>query len=732
MKRRLAVALLMVGLFSSVQGQVSESSDKRTLTLTEYTGGNPKFVAPSNLRSLQWLDDDRYIYIDDHQASQGDEACLMVGYTQARKRAEVLLTLADLRTILPSDAQIKRFPSVVALPSQKPLLQMHIAGKEYTIDPDAKALRDVTAYPQGTVAHAHNPSRSHVAVVCESNISIIPLRTREAVTKVTHDGSETIVYGQSVHQNEFGIDGGLFWSPDGNKLAFYRMDQSMVEPYPILHVSARRPFEEMQYYPMAGTPSHQVTLGVYDTQTGKTIYMNTGLPADKYLTNIAWTPDSQSILIAEVNREQTDCSLNMYDALSGQLVRTIISEHDDVYTEPQLPVQFVPGNSSQFVWQSRRDGFTHLYLYDISGKVLRQLTQGAWEVTSFLGFSADGRNLFYQSTTQSPLDRHVYRLSVKGTGKPQLLTPDAGWHSARINPKGTYLLDTHESASVARKITLRQAKGGGLQASLLEAHDPDTDFLTPQIELGSIKAADGQTDLHYRLIRPYNFDPSQSYPAIIYVYNGPHAQLVQNRYRSAARGWELNMANLGYIILTVDGRGSAYRGAKFEQVIHRRLGINEMADQMQGVELLRSLGYVDMNRLGVYGWSYGGFMTTNLMLTHGDTFKVGVAGGPVIDWSRYEIMYGERYMDSPQDNPEGYKANNLLLRAGDLKGRLLLIHGTIDPVVIWQHSLLFVQAAVKAGTHPDYMVYPEHQHNVLGPDRVHLNEVITRYFQDHL
>lgn len=732
MKRRLALALLMVGIFSSVEGQVSAPVAKRTLTLSEYTSGSTQYLAPRNLRALQWLDDDRYIYIDDQRDPSGAAAPLMVGYTKAGRQDEVLLSLDELRGLLPAETQLKRFPSVVVIPGESPLLEVRIAGHYYTIDPDTKTLRSTTTYPEGMVAHAHNPSRSHIAVVREHNISIVPLRTREAPIQITQDGSATIVYGQSVHQNEFGIHGGLFWSPDGTKLAFYRMDQSMVEPYPILHVSARRPYSEMQYYPMAGTPSHQVSLGVYDTQTGQTIYMKTGLPLEKYLTNIAWTPDGKGILIAEVNREQTDCTLNMYDATSGELVRTILSEHSDIYTEPQHPAQFVPGNPRQFVWQSRRDGFMHLYLYDLGGKQIRQLTRGEWEVTNLLGFSADGRTLYYQSTTQSPLDRHVYALSLASGARPQLLTPGAGWHSAKMNAKGTFLLDTHESISVPLKITLRRAKGGVEQASLLEASNPEEGYLTPQIELGKIKAADDKTELHYRLIRPYDFDPSRSYPAIIYVYNGPHVQLVQNRFRSAARGWELNMANLGYIILTVDGRGSAYRGSAFEQVIHRQVGTHEMADQMRGVELLRSLGYVDMQRLGVYGWSYGGFMTTNLMLTHSDTFKVGVAGGPVMDWSRYEIMYGERYMDSPQDNPEGYKANNLLLRAGDLKGRLLLIHGTIDPVVIWQHSLLFVQAAVKAGTHPDYMVYPEHPHNVIGPDRVHLNEVITRYFQDHL
>ncbi len=720
MKRTLVIGLLMAGLY--LGGQAQSQPSPRPLTLSEYTAGNKQYIQPETLRGLQWLGRE-YVYV------KGAE--LRAGTLQGER---TLLTLDELRAILPeSDASraLTIFPHINVRTADIPLLQIRIGDSEYFVDVQSKRLRLSRSIARETQAAEYSPRLDHIALVEGHNLTIRSLRTREADRVITTDGSEQLVYGQAVHQNEFGIHGGLFWSPDGTKLAFYRMDQSMVTPYPILHVDGRRPYGENQYYPMAGTASHHVTIGVYDLERDETVYLATGLPADKYLTNIAWTPDSKEIFVAEVNRAQTRCDLRAYSPTTGQALRTLFTEEDSVYVEPLLPAQFVPGTPSQFVWQSRRDGWTHLYLYDTSGKLLRQLTSGTWEVTDVQGFAPDGKTLFYQSTEPSPLERHLYSVSIS-SARRQHLTPASGWHTTRISPDGNYILDTYESTEVAREIVLTNERTGRRAKTLLTARNPDTDYLTPSIEIGTLKAADGTTDLHYRLLRPHDFDPARKYPAIIYVYNGPHAQLVQNRHRAAARGWDLNMANSGYIILTVDGRGSAARGAAFEQVIHRQLGQAEMADQLRGVELLRTLGYVDMDRIGVYGWSYGGFMATNLMLSYPETFKAGVAGGPVLDWARYEIMYGERYMDTPEENPEGYAASNLIQRAADLKGRLLLIHGTIDPVVIWQHSLLFVQSAVSAGTLPDYMVYPEHPHNVIGPERVHLNQVITRYFQDHL
>lgn len=717
MKKKLVLSLLTLGLFLST-GTMQANNDKRPLTLKEYTAGSPEYVGAKGISALQWLGKDLISY---------DKEGIKVRSID-NKHERLLLSLDDVNALFRSvgvQNEYKRMPHFEALPDR--LLRLKVVGEMIVVDPYKKTVISHLSSPKGSQASLYNTQNTAEAYVKSDNLFVA---TKAGKQQLTTDGSKEIVYGQSVHQNEFGIKGGLFWSPDGQRLAYYRMDQSMVKPYPILHVNAERPYGEMQYYPMAGTALHHVSLGIYDLTSGKTLYLDTPDPSQTYLTNITWSPDSKEIYIVELNRAQTTFKVVAYDPTMGKAKRTLFTEHNDIYAEPLNPLAFVPGKPNQFVWQSRRDGFNHLYLYDTTGKMLRQLTKGNWEVIDFHGFSPDGKNLFYTSTEVSPLERQLYSLTLTGA-KPKRLTEGSGWHSIKLSGDAEHFIDTYESTEVAREIKVVSTKGKSL-STLLPAQAPDKDYLTPTIELGTIKAADGSTDLHYRLIKPYNLDPTKKYPAIIYVYNGPHAQLVQRRYRAAARGWELNMANEGYIILTVDGRGSAHRGAKFEQIIHRQLGKHEIADQMQGVALLRSLPYVDSNRLGVYGWSYGGFMTTNMMLTHSDVFKVGVAGGPVIDWARYEIMYGERYMDSPEENPEGYKANNLLLRAGDLKGRLLLIHGTIDPVVIWQHSLLFVQSAVKAGTHPDYMVYPEHEHNVLGPDRVHLNEVITRYFKDHL
>lgn len=717
MRKQLALSLVALGLFLST-GTMQAQKQQRTLTLSEYTAGSPQYKAAKNISGLQWLGQELLSY---------DKEGIKVRSIE-NKDERLLLSLAEVNTLFRAAGvqdEYKRMPRFEPLPNR--LLRLSVVGEMIVVDPFRKTLISHLSSEKGSQASLYNPQSTAEAYVKGDNLYVA---TSAGKRQLTTDGSQEIVYGQSVHQNEFGISGGLFWSGDGKRLAFYRMDQSMVKPYPILHVDNERPYSKMQYYPMAGTPLHHVKLGIYDLATERTLYLDTPDPSQTYLTNITWSPDGNEIYVVELNRAQTTFSVVAYDPTTGKMKRKLFTEHNDIYAEPLHPLAFVPTKPNLFVWQSRRDGYNHLYLYDTSGKLQRQLTKGEWEVIDFHGFSADGKELYYTSTEASPTERQLYSTTLTGA-KPKRLTEGSGWHSIKPSSDGKYFVDTYESQVVAREIKVVSSKGKTI-STLLPAQTPDRDFLTPTVELGTLQAADGTTNLHYRLIKPYNFDPTKKYPAIIYVYNGPHAQLVQSRYRGAARGWELNMANEGYIIFTVDGRGSAHRGAKFEQVIHRQLGKHEMEDQMRGVELLRSLPYVDADRLGVYGWSYGGFMTTNLMLTHSDVFKVGVAGGPVIDWARYEIMYGERYMDTPEENPEGYKSNNLLLRAGDLKGRLLLIHGTIDPVVIWQHSLLFVQASVQAGTHPDYMVYPEHEHNVLGPDRVHLNEVITRYFKDHL
>ena len=716
------LALLAMATTTLAVTDLPAQEQHRSPSLEEYTLGSPKALRRTSLRSLRWLGSD-YVYVDSTR--------LVLGSPTAAHPEKTLLTQDEFLAVIgeaTKGAGAKYFAPFSVVEGK--LLSISFGKKHYLIDPRTK--KQVAAFERvGRTEQAFElaPRAKHAVAVRDNNLFL--LSPDGSSSQLTTDGSPTLVYGQSVHQNEFGISGGLFWSPDGSRLAFYRMDQSMVSAYPLVHTNVRKATEEKLYYPMAGMPSHHVTLGIYDVASGKTTYLKTGEPKEKYLTNISWAPDSKTIYIAELNREQSHMDLKAYDPATGDYIKTLFSEHNDKYIEPQWPMRFIPGRDREFVWQTRRDGYTHLYRYNVEGKLLGQITRGAWEVTDFLGFADGGKTLVYTSTQLSPIDRVVASVSLDGR-KTRLLTPQAGWHSAQLSADGKHLLDTYESLKNPTENRLVAVASGKALATLYQSKDPEADFINPEITFGTIKAADGVTDLHYRLLKPTNFDPAKKYPTIVYVYNGPHAQLVQNRFHAGCLGWDLYMATKGFVVFTVDGRGSAHRGAAFEQVIHRHLGKNEMADQMKGVDFLKSLPYVDADRIGVAGWSYGGFMTTNLMLTHPEVFKVGVAGGAVTDWTRYEIMYGERYMDSPQENPEGYKETNLSLRAANLKGRLLLIHGTIDPTVVWQHTQLFVDACVKAGTYPDYMIYPEHKHNVLGVDRVHLNYTMARYFMDHL
>lgn len=559
-----------------------------------------------------------------------------------------------------------------------------------------------------------------------------------------------VVYGQAVHRNEFGIMKGTFWSPKGTYLAFYRMDQSMVTDYPQVNTTARIAELVPDKYPMAGMTSHKVTVGIYNVKDGKTIYLQAGDPTDRYFTNISWGPDEKSVFVIELNRDQNHAQLVQYDAIRGQKIGVLYEEKHARYVEPQHPLIFLPWDDSQFIYQTQRDGFNHLYLMDTKTKLKGEwktgkdsedqyceylkaipLTEGNWLVQDVLGFNASRKEIIIASTEISPLQTNIFSLNVKN-GKRTLIGMEDGTHQAKLSASGTYLIDYFTSNNVPREISILPTTGKK-GTTLFTATDPlKENYNLPEITVGTIKASDGETDLYYRLIKPVNFDPNKKYPAIIYVYGGPHAQMIHNTRFYDARGWDLYMAQQGYVMLTVDNRGSDNRGIKFENCTFRHLGTEEMKDQVQGAKFLQSLPYVDADKIGVHGWSFGGFMTTNLMLTYPDIFKVGVAGGPVIDWQFYEVMYGERYMDTPQANPEGYKESNLRLKAGNLKGRLEVIIGGMDPTCVPQHSISFLRACIDAGTHPDFFIYPEDGHNMMGRDRVHLHEHITRYFLDHL
>ena len=547
---------------------------------------------------------------------------------------------------------------------------------------------------------------------------------------VSTDGSIDLVYGETVHRNEFGINHGSYWSPSGKRLAFYRMDQSMVTTYPQVNISTRCATLVPDKYPMAGETSHKVTVGIFDVETGKTVYLDVGDPTDRYFTNIAWSPDESTVFMIELNRDQNRSQLVRYNANTGKKETVLFDETDEKYVEPMFPIQFLPWDSSKFIYLSRKDGYNHLYLYNTEGKQLAQLTKGEFEVIDFLGFNKKAKTALYTSNETDPLQVNIYSVNMKG--KKVRLDNGKGVHNATLSASGQYLVDSYSSPDTPHNIDLVDTSGKKAAVNLLTANNPWDKFHCPEMKVGTIKAADGKTNLYYRLILPTDFDSNKKYPAIVYVYGGPHAHNIDASFNWAARGWDVWMAQQGYVMFCLDNRGSEHRGKDFEQVTFRQLGVEEMKDQLQGVEFLKSLPYVDAERMGVHGWSFGGFMTTSLMTTYTEVFKVGVAGGPVIDWKYYEVMYGERYMDTPQSNPQGYEETSLLNKAGNLKGRLLIIYGGNDNVCVPQHTLSFIRACIDTGTYPDLFTYPGDEHNMMGTDRVHLHNKITQYFNDYL
>ena len=714
---RLAILVILVTLAAPT----TMTAQNKLFTLEDLNFGGTNYgnMQPKNLWLTWWGD----------QLIQTDvEECYTIDVKTGKKAK--LFTLDDINKWAESDdvKYVRHLMNAKFPYPDKTIVQ--VGNRKAVILVDFKQQKIVWQDSiAGQTANDWCPASKATAYVEGHQLFVVD--ANEQKHQLSTDGSREIVYGQSVHRNEFGIEKGTFWSPDGQRLAFYRMDQSMVTDYPQVDIFPRNASYEPDKYPMAGMTSHKVTVGVYDLQNDKTVYLQTGDPTDRYFTNISWGPDCKTIYMFELNRDQNDCRLVSYDATTGQKLAELYRETSDKYVEPQHPIQFLPWDDSKFIMQSQKDGYNHLYLFDTNGKELKQITKGEWVVMEVLGFNKKQKSIIFKANKEHPLHHRLYSVSMTGTIQ-QLETVD-GVHNGLLSPSGNFLIDRFTTPTRPRVIDVVDITRKTPQhTNLLEAEDPWTGYQQPIFECGSIKAADGVTDLYYRMVKPADFNPEKKYPIVVYVYGGPHANNVQASWHWASRSWETYMAQKGYIIFVLDNRGSQYRGRAFEQATFHQLGQIEMQDQMKGVDYLRTLPYVDMNRLGVHGWSFGGFMTISLMTNYPDVFKVGVAGGPVIDWKWYEVMYGERYMGTPQNNPEGYAKTSLISKAKDLKGKLQIITGYNDNTVVPQHCLSFLDACIKAGTQPDFFAYPGEEHNMRGHASVHLHERITQYFEDYL
>ena len=754
------------------QGVVPAQKGDKTFTLEDlnFGGNNYRNMVAKNRWCTWW---------GDQLVRQDVDACYLVNKNNGKETK--LFGINDINQwIAPTkDIKIRALYNAEFPFAGKSIVMVSNGNKTYTIDFKKHRLISEIDFQEDESLLEANMQKNAFAYLKGSNLYVRAFQAANSQTmtkekkshdfQLTTDGSREIVYGQSVHRDEFGITKGTIWSPNGERLAFYRMDQSMVTDYPqvdIPEIGFDHPETQSciatpapDKYPMTGETSHQVTVGVFDCLTGKTIYLKAGDPTDRYFTNIAWSPDSKTIYMFELNRDQNDCRLTAYDAETGEKTGELYRETDEKYVEPLHPIMFLPWDGNSFIMQSRKDGYNHLYLCEVkneerktknsnaksssekqensslstlhSSLSIQQLTSGKWEVMEVIGFNTKHKSIIIASNECSPIQRNIFVVDTK-TGKRAMMDDcGKGWHNATLSENGQYIYDNYSTPTVPRKIAIVNIENGK-RTPFFTAENPWKGYNVPEYSCGSIKAADGETDLFWRMVKPTNFDPQKKYPTIIYVYGGPHAHNVDARWNYSSRGWETYMAEKGYLLFILDNRGSENRGKVFEQATFRQLGQIEMQDQMKGVEYLKTLPYVDADRMGVHGWSFGGFMTISLMTHYPEVFKVGVAGGPVIDWHWYEVMYGERYMDTPQTNPEGYKKTSLLYQAKNLKGKLQIIQGLNDVTVVPQHCLTFLKACIAAGTQPDFFVYPGEPHNMRGHQSTHLHERISQYFFDYL
>ena len=702
-------------LFFSLFIAITTQAQLKKITLEEGVLQQGRKFGADKLTGFQWIPNtNKYVYYTDVWTK-------MMSATTTDSKASELATLADINLSL--GTKLRNFFGIEWIDASTILVSEN--GKYFTYSLTSKSGKSIQETPETAENQTFDKTKQKLAFTEGNNLFFFN-KNKEKVT-ITNESNKGIVSGQTISRNEFGINGGIFWSPKSSYLAFYQKDETEVTNYPLLDINETPGKLVSIKYPMIGQKSEKPRVGIYNLSTGKTVFIKPKNNADDYLTNLSWTPDEKHVLIAELNRGQNDMYLNVYDANSGAFVRTILNETSDKWVEPEHDAFFPNEKSNNFVWFSEKDGFQNLYYYSIDGKLIKKLTSNKFPAREIISANTAGTEIYFKATGPNPTNMLVYKVDLKG--KQTLITKDEGVHNVAISSDYNWIFDEFSNHSTPSKSLLYNKS---LKATtLLESKNKYDGYEMGTAEIKTIKAADGTTDLYTRLIKPSNFDPNKKYPVMVYVYGGPHAQMITNSYLDGANLWMYWMAEQGYLVFTVDNRGSDNRGFAFESVIHGRCGANEIDDQIKGVEYLKTLPYVDGNRLAVHGWSYGGFMTSSLMLRKPDAFKVGVAGGPVVDWKWYEVMYGERYMDTPAENQKGFDEASVLNYVKDLKGKLLLIHGTNDDVVVEQHNLALVKKFVEASKQVDFFPYPMHKHNVTGKDRVHLMTKVLNYIIDN-
>ena len=712
--KNIIFTVIVCSLINNLNYSQELDTSKKDFSLYDAVLGYYKGLYPDNISGLQWTKNDKIVY------KKNDSTFLISSPNSNRLEANEFITLDFIKKYIP---EINRMPRISRISDE--FLSFYYKNSYYTL-PLLDSIVKRIVIPEEAENKDISKDENYIAFTKENNLYIA---SSNSVVTVIDNEDKNIVSGQAIHRYEFGISKGIFWSPNNKLLAFYQKDETDVADYPLLDINTTPGKLKSIKYPMAGQKSEKAKIGIYNVETKKVIFLKIDKPEYSYLTNLTWGPKSEYIYIAELNRDQNHMQLVQYNANNGQKINMLFEEKNEKWVEPEHPLYFIPNQDNMFIYLSERDGYMNMYLYNTDGSLIKQLTNNKWVTKRILKIDAQTKNIFFTGTGDDPRNTHLFSVNLKGSNKVRQITKEYGVHNCKISNDSKYIIDSYSNLKTPRKILVTQIKSDKTK-ELFKAENPLINYKTADISMLELKAEDS-TKLYARIIYPNNFDKTKKYPVLTYVYGGPHAQLITNSWQAGSSLWMQWMANQGYIIFTLDGRGSACRGFDFESVIHRELGKIEILDQKTGLNYLKSLAYVDSNRLAVHGWSFGGFMTASLMLKTPGVYTCGVAGGPVTDWKWYEVMYGERYMDTPEQNIEGYKKTSLLEYVNNLEGKLLMIHGTNDDVVVMQHNLAFIQKCVENGVQVDFFPYPMHPHNVGGKDRVHLMEKVLNYIIEY-
>jgi dipeptidyl-peptidase 4 len=575
-----------------------------------------------------------------------------------------------------------------------------------------------------------SPDGRYVSFVREHNLWLVGVADAK-VSAFTKGGTEEVRKGELdwVYPEELEITTAYWWSPDSSAIAYLEMDERRVAQYPMVDFSSPVGETDMERYPPAGGGNPIVRVIVAAVRGGEGRTMDVGADTNIYIPRVNWLPDSRHVAIQRLNRTQTVIDLLVADAASGKSQRAV-TEKDQYWINVSDDLRFLK-DGKRFLWSSEKSGYRHLYLYDREGEQLAQLTHGDWEVTGVQAIDEAKGIVYFTATEKSPLERHLYRVALDGSGFARV-TKDDGTHAIKFSPESSAFVDTCSNTTSPPHQELLRADGLRI-AAINENHVAElSEYHLSPVEFLSLRSHDG-VSLNASMIRPRDFDPSKKYPVIVYTYGGPHAQVVVNAWTGSTFLWHQLMAQKGYIIFSLDNRGSAGRGHLFEEPIHFRLGAQELSDQRDGAAYLKALPYVDANRIGIWGWSYGGHMTLHAMFEDPEDFKVGFAGGPVADWHYYDSIYTERYLGLLPQNEESYDESSPAKNAGKLKGKLLIAHGTGDDNVHFSNSLAVINELIDSGKYAEVMPFPGRGHGVgdQAARRV-LMQRVMQFFLDNL